>query len=207
MTRQLGLLSFLIVIAWLPLRNAELKAGPSVDNLQLIQLPQEPVSSKSFPCPVTTPNIHPNKWGNDALVTTVFRDGEVVFRPGGPGIVLQDGALSMKWPWWRVVPGQLTITGRRLDGLPAPLRARIPNGYGEIGFQPVALVFPAPGCWEVTGRVANASLTFVTRVVRTGEVQNRAELLTFLGKIAGRYKRYLPEAAEPLSVSVRTACG
>jgi len=32
--------------------------------------------------------------------------------------------------------------------------------------QPTELIFPTEGCWEVTGRVGDASLTFVTLVVR-----------------------------------------
>ena len=89
----------------------------------------------------------------------LWPEGKVVFKPGGAGVVLENGALSMKFPWWRIVRGRLTIEGRRLDG-PAPLlRARIPDGYGEIGFQATALIFPTPGCWEVTGRVDDQSLT------------------------------------------------
>ena len=43
---------------------------------------------------------------------------------------------------------------------------RLPGGYGEKGFQPSALFFPTEGCWEVTGRVRDATLTFVTIVVK-----------------------------------------
>jgi hypothetical protein len=74
----------------------------------------------------------------------------------------------MKWPWWRGVRGPLSIGGRRLDGEAPPLRAHIPGGYRD-SVQPSALFFPTPGCWEVTGRVGEASLTFVTRVTRIGD--------------------------------------
>jgi hypothetical protein len=47
------------------------------------------------------------------------------------------------------------------------LRAHIPKGYDEI--QPTGVLFAGPGCWEVTGRVGDAALTFVTLVVKTGE--------------------------------------
>jgi hypothetical protein len=40
---------------------------------------------------------------------------------------------------------------------------------GDIGFQATALIFPTPGCWEVTGHVGSTTLTFVTRVVKIGE--------------------------------------
>jgi len=96
-------------------------------------------------------------------------NGEVVFRPGGPGFITNDGALGMKFPWQRGVRGRLTIEGRRLDGDAPPLRSEVNNGYGDIGFQATYVIFPTPGCWEVTGRVADASVTFITRVVKIGE--------------------------------------
>jgi hypothetical protein len=111
--------------------------------------------------------------GNDALSTVLWPEGKVVFKPSGSGFVLENGALSMKFPWWRLVKGRLTIEGRRLDGPAPPLRARVPDGYGEIGFQATALIFPTPGCWEVTGRVAGQSLTFVTLVEKIGNGPGR----------------------------------
>ena len=95
-------------------------------------------------------------------------DGAVVFKPGGSGFVLPDGSLSMKFGWQRGVRGALTIDGARLDEAAPPLRSHIPAGYGDIGFQATALIFPTPGCWEVTGHVGNASLTFITKVVKVG---------------------------------------
>jgi hypothetical protein len=64
------------------------------------------------------------------------------------------------------VRGDLAITGRRLDKPAPPLRAYVPAGYGESRFQPSGLYFPTEGCWEVTGRVGQARLTFVTLVVK-----------------------------------------
>jgi hypothetical protein len=112
-------------------------------------------------------------YGNTLLSTGLWADGTVVFKPGGPGFVLADGALSMKWGWRRAIRGQLRIEGRRLDDTAPPLRADIPSGYGDFGFQATALIFPTPGCWEVTGRVGTASLTFVTLVERIGEGPSR----------------------------------
>ncbi len=133
------------------------------------------------PCPVTKPNGNTpprerpggRHHGGDGLWTVLWPDGTVVFRPGGSGFVQEDGSLSMKFPWWRGREGQLRIEGRRLDGSAPPLRARIPNGYGATGFQATALIFPTPGCWEVTGRVEEANLTFVTLVVKIGEGPGR----------------------------------
>lgn len=107
-----------------------------------------------------------NSHGSGALWTVLWTDSIVVFRAGGPGFVEPDGSLSMKWPWYRGVRGKLTIRGRRLDAPAPPLRAHVPDGYGDTGFQSTALIFPTTGCWEVTGKVGEASLTFVTRVVK-----------------------------------------
>jgi hypothetical protein len=131
-------------------------------------------------CEVTRPNgivagseqPEPNSYGNHQLSLGPFGlwpDGTVVFKPGGAGSVTTDGALGMKFGWTRGVRGQLRIAGRRLDAPAPPLRSIVPNGYGEIGFQATSLIFSTPGCWEVTGRVGEASLTFVTRVVKIGD--------------------------------------
>ena len=110
-----------------------------------------------------------NSYGNGKLWTTLSQDGTVVFRPNGPGFIGEDGSLSMKWPWYRGLRGKLTIHGKRLDMSAPPLRASIPDGYGDTGFQATALIFPTEGCWEVTGQVGETALTFVTRVVRPKE--------------------------------------
>jgi hypothetical protein len=131
----------------------------------------------AFACPVTQPNGRGvsdwsgtgNNHGNDALVIQLWPGGTVTFKPNGPGFVLADGALSMKFPWWRLRNGPLSIEGRRLDAPAPPLRARIPSGYGNTGFQSTSVIFPTPGCWEVTGHVGDGALTFITRVEKITE--------------------------------------
>ena len=73
--------------------------------------------------------------------------------------------MNAKFGWWRGVTGSLRIDGRRLDAPAPPLGASIPDGYGDSGFQSTAITFPTGGCWEVTGRVGEASRTFVTLVI------------------------------------------
>jgi hypothetical protein len=135
-------------------------------------------STPPIPCNVTVPNgvsasveqLSREVYGNGMLsVWLGWPDGTVVFKPGGAGFVLPDGSLSMKFGWERGVRGALVIDGHRLDAPAPPLRANIPRGYGDIGFQSTALIFPTPGCWEVTGHVGDASLTFVTRIVKSLE--------------------------------------
>jgi hypothetical protein len=120
-------------------------------------------------CTVTLPPAADNKYGNDALVTGLHKGGKIVFEPGGPGFVLADGSLGIKSAWWRLRSGRLTVRGRRLDEPAAPLRAEITDGYRDTGFQPVALIFPTPGCWEITGELGNARLTFVTLVQKVAD--------------------------------------
>jgi hypothetical protein len=127
-------------------------------------------------CPVTSPNgsTPPGEkpaghHGNGALWTVLSTDGKVIIRPGVSGSIQPDGSLAMKFPWWRGVRGRLAIQGRRLDAKAPPLRASIPEGYGDTGFQAPGLIVPAENCWEVTGKAGEASLTFVTEVIRAEE--------------------------------------
>ena len=146
-------------------------AGPAANGAHSLAYP--PLVERE--CLITRPNgvSYPVKpaggnHGNEALVTQLC-SGPVVFRPGGPGSVQPDGALAMKWGWWRARPGQLTIQGERIDAPAAALRSSIPCCYGELGFQSSAVIFPSPGCWRVTGRVGDGSLTFVVKVEKVGE--------------------------------------
>jgi hypothetical protein len=127
-------------------------------------------------CPVTLPgrgpdDISPDRffgwgssYGNDALwVGGLWPDGILA---AGPEFVEDDGSIGMKFGWWRRVDGALEITGRRLDRPGPAVRGEVPDSYGPSGFTPSGVLFPGEGCWEVTGRVGEASLTFVTFVVR-----------------------------------------
>jgi hypothetical protein len=132
------------------------------------QTPEAAATAK--PCPVTQPNgaTPPGEQqsglnhGNGKLWTVLWPHGVVL--ASGPDQVYPDGSVRMKFPWWRGVMGRLSIEGHRLDAPAAPLRA-VMSDYGLTGFQASGIIFQAAGCWEVTGRVKTASLTFVTLVV------------------------------------------
>ncbi len=139
-------------------------------------------------CPVTQPMAQPPSdasvadfnVGNDdnTLFSILWPDSTVIFKPGGAGEIATDGSLSMKWPWYRhKIKGQVVIEGRRLDASAPPLRSIVgccydnntaaPDCcYGDTGFTPSALIFPSVGCWEVTGKVNDHRLTFVTLVLK-----------------------------------------
>jgi hypothetical protein len=139
-----------------------------------------PLPQTSVECAVTTPNgiaageTHkdPASYGNAQVSVGPFGlwpDGTVVFKPGGAGFVTRDGSLGMKFGWRRGVSGQLKIEGWRLDAVAPPLRSEVPRGYGDRGFQATYVIFPTPGCWEVTGGVGDAKVTFITRVIKIGD--------------------------------------
>jgi hypothetical protein len=140
-------------------------------------------SQAAKPCEVTKPNgvmagsqqTAPKNvvsYGNQQISVGPFGlwpDGIVVFRPGGPGFITPDGSLGMKFGWTLGVRGPLAITGRRLDA-PAPaLRAVVNPSNSPANFVASDLVFSTPGCWEVTGHVGSASVTFVTMVTKVGD--------------------------------------
>ena len=117
-------------------------------------------------CPVTVPQGRGRfemSYGNGRLRVELWPRGVIAV---GSNYVDHLGRVSMKFPWWRRVRGHLHITGRRLDAPAPPALARVPGGYGPIGFQSSAVTFPTDGCWRVTGSVGRASLSFVTFVIK-----------------------------------------
>jgi hypothetical protein len=123
------------------------------------------------PVPENCAVTHPQGgiFGNDSLEAVLPPDGTFVFFPGGAGFTDFDGALGIKFGWNRLIKGTLYVGGRRLDGDAGPARAYLSDGYGDIGFQPIYLVFPTPGCWEITGGVGDARLSFVLWVEKQGD--------------------------------------
>lgn len=124
-------------------------------------------------CPVSEPIPAPASFaerlfgsaealGNEDLwVGGIGRAGVIL---ADPVMVAADGTIGWKLGWWRITPGNLSITGRRLDGDASTLRASVPDGYGASGFQASGVDFPSGGCWEITGRAGGAPLSFVTFV-------------------------------------------
>jgi hypothetical protein len=104
--------------------------------------------------------------GAGGVWTSLWMDGAVVFKKGGPGSILPDGSLRMKFLWVLAGDGPLAVDGRRLDAAAQALTAVISPGFVGRGFQPSYLIFPTVGCWEVTARANGSTLTFVTTVVK-----------------------------------------
>lgn len=98
-------------------------------------------------------------YGNDALLVSLPNDG--ILHPSDAQRGLSGG---VKFAWWRVVPGNLAIATKRLDGSTPPRAADVSGGYGDIGFQPTGVHFDAPGCWQITGTLGAQTLVFVVMV-------------------------------------------
>jgi hypothetical protein len=149
--------------------------------LQFLIAAQAAHSAPPPPCDVTRPGGQGNSYGTRSLSVVLDPQGVIELKEGGAAFVQRDGAIGALLEWQRGVPGQMRIEGRRLDGRSRPLHAQIPkSGDGDTGWLPSYVLFPEPPsgsasgpasepqCWEITGRVGETVLTFVTSLARTG---------------------------------------
>lgn len=119
------------------------------------------------PLIVEDPTVLPVPWvdrwyGNDAMWVRLPREGVL---PASPDQGRQ--TISTKFPWWRVLSGQLSAMAQSLDRDAGHFEAdvRSPAEYGPTGFVPSTLTFDHPGCWEITGSIQGSSLSFIVQVV------------------------------------------
>jgi len=118
-------------------------------------------------CPVTVPRQARQPAGaSDGL--RWYGNAAVWVLLSGSGVLGTDPQQQRPWyskvPWWRAVPGVLTIRARPVGGLAAGFHADVPSGYDPAGFQPSGLYWPRLGCWQVTGTIAGQALTFTVWV-------------------------------------------
>lgn len=75
--------------------------------------------------------------------------------------------ISAKFPWWRVVRGQLHASAHPVGRARPRLSAEVQPvaDYGPTGFVPSALRFSKPGCWRITGSLREHTISFVAEVV------------------------------------------
>ena len=101
-------------------------------------------------------------YGNDAIWVRLPTQG-VLPASRDPGKT----TISTKFPWWRVLAGQLSAWTIPIDRPDVRLSAdvRTVSEYGDTGFVPSNLVFDAPGCWQITGSLNGHTLSIVARVV------------------------------------------
>lgn len=159
--------------------SAPERPAESADTKPRVATGSAPTTADSSGCPVTMPRELPALTGAQPPQSpgsffgreSAFGNGLLWVGGLGPEgripaqrFIEPDGSISWKYGWWRATSGKLRVTGRRLDAAAPPLSATIPDGYGDSGFQSSGVRFPTRGCWQVTGRVGDVSLTFVTAV-------------------------------------------
>lgn len=133
-----------------------------------VTVPQEPPFTAPDPYSPISP-FESNFWyGSNSLWTDLPKDGVWYALPHNPE------GYTQKIFWWREgyiwneepEPG-LTVTGERLDA-PAPplIVSSVTNAYADdIGSAMlVGVDFPTLGCWKITGKYADAELSFVVWV-------------------------------------------
>ena len=126
-------------------------------------------------CPVTLPNANrpPGQprnvsWhGNGLLWAGVAADGTYAVDQDR---VDADGSIGNKLLWVTTPPwSRPTISGERLDAPAPPLRVLgVNQGSFSSAAKPSfmsAINFPTAGCWRLTARVADVSLSYVVDVV------------------------------------------
>lgn len=91
--------------------------------------------------------------GNRAIWVGLPADSTLHPDPGA------NSPIAVKFPWWRLKPGLLSITARRLDGPSGGFHGIAGGGYGDRGFNPSELDFPAAGCWKVTGTLVDGAVS------------------------------------------------
>lgn len=113
----------------------------------------------------TCPTSGEGRYGNGLLSTTLPADGVLAARKE------PDGTLFEKISW---VPrgfsggsSELTVRGERLDAPSPPMRV-LGVHWGGQGSWASAIVFPSEGCWRISGRVRDVTLSYVVKVVARG---------------------------------------
>lgn len=128
-------------------------------------------------CPVTLPNEsrppgQPRSvswYGNGLLWAGLETNGVYAVAPDR---VAEDGSIGNKLLWVTTPPSSRpTISGERLDAPASPLKVLgVNQGSFSSAEKPSFMSgvnFPTPGCWRLTARVADVSLSYVVDVVVT----------------------------------------
>jgi hypothetical protein len=111
-----------------------------------------------------TPGWH----GNGFLWTGIPLGGTFVPQPQQ---FQPDGSVLTKLYWLAAgVHGDLTLRGERLDATSPPLVVHRVNrgtmtGFRGSGTWATPVTFPSEGCWRLTARVRDISLSYVVKVV------------------------------------------
>lgn len=152
------------------LSNAESASFTNEQNKSVCAVTQPPAQ------PFVPPSAYPAQapygdfwYGTEKLWTSLRPDGKWYALPHG------EGGYTQKVFWWRNAyvgtaepQPALTVTGKRLDGDAPPLLASGATNAYHSDFGGWAMLtgvdVPTYGCWELTGKYGDATLSFVVRV-------------------------------------------
>jgi len=128
-------------------------------HLQLLHV-RMPAATET--CPVTGEGTYGN-----GLLSVTLPTGGVLSARREPG-----GTLFQKLGWLphTTFPDALKVRGERLDAPSAPLHVRAVRwGYSSSGRGgwASAVDFPSEGCWRISGRIQDISISYVVKVVAT----------------------------------------
>jgi hypothetical protein len=132
-----------------------------------VTVPQDPPFTP--PQPYSDMGFQGDFWyGSSSLWTAIPQNGIWSGLPHNPEGYTQ----KVFWWWdgydWTEEPEpNLTVTGERLDASAPPLIAsKATNAYAsDLGSAMlVGVDFPTPGCWKITGKYADAELSFIVWV-------------------------------------------
>lgn len=108
----------------------------------------------------------PQHHGNGMLWALLPGDGVYRDRPES------DGTFFEKIPWFAAgISGELKVSARRLDASGQSPRTQAvpgwPEGFRGSGSWASRVWFTSEGCWKVTGRIRDVSLSFIVGVAST----------------------------------------
>ena len=142
------------------------KAKEPADDISSCPVTQPPKPAFVPPPPYSEDRSPGFFLGSPTLWTSV--------RDAVQGVPLPEGGKRVKWPWFATglsaeekTDPAIFITGRRLDAKAQPLGVEgsdysvLPDGRS---FFASALLFPSPGCWEITAKRKDFEMKFVVWV-------------------------------------------
>lgn len=150
--------------------EVDLPAPEDVPNSCPITVPGDGAFTPASEIPEALPSVYDSVWyGTPELWTKVDTNGEV-WRDLPVGA---DGSLTQKLLWWSDHlssrdSAEITITADHLDELAPTIEVRGSGGASSSPSSPSFGTFmvtgfelPERGCWRITGRYRDASLSFV----------------------------------------------
>lgn len=119
-------------------------------------------------CPSTTPNGNPPSRQTSPIAFRFHGNAQLsaLLRTDGTLVTNALGGYKMRWQAKEGSSTPFTVRYRLLDPASAPLTARTGTFGGSSGPSlTMSQMTFIPGCWQITGRLRDVSLSFVAQVV------------------------------------------